>query len=89
MATHSSTLAWEIPRTEEAGRLHSMRLQRVRHEGACRQTCNSNTECAAVTTVPISPCHKHPGVSHDQTITKDRVDLISLMSGFVLCKLQV
>ena len=26
MATHSSILAWEIPRTEEPGRLQSMRL---------------------------------------------------------------
>ena len=31
MATHSSTLAWEIPQTEEAGRLQSMGLQRVGH----------------------------------------------------------
>ena len=30
MATHSSTLAWKIPWTEEPGRLHSMELQRVR-----------------------------------------------------------
>ena len=29
MATHSSTLAWRIPRTEEPGRLQSMRSQRV------------------------------------------------------------
>ena len=29
MATHSSTLAWEIPWTEEPGRLQSMGLQRV------------------------------------------------------------
>ena len=29
MATHSSTLAWKIPRTEEPGRLQSMELQRV------------------------------------------------------------
>ena len=29
MATHSSTLAWRIPRTEEPGRLQSMGLQRV------------------------------------------------------------
>ena len=28
-STHSSILAWEIPQTEEAGRLHSMGLQRV------------------------------------------------------------
>ena len=27
MATHSSTLAWKIPWTEEPGRLQSMRLQ--------------------------------------------------------------
>ena len=27
MATHSSTLAWEIPRTEDAGGLQSMGLQ--------------------------------------------------------------
>ena len=31
MATHSSTLAWEIPRTEEPGGLQSKGLQRVRH----------------------------------------------------------
>ena len=31
MATHSSILAWEIPWTEESGRLQSMGSQRVRH----------------------------------------------------------
>ena len=30
MATHSSTLAWKIPWTEEPGRLQSMGSQRVR-----------------------------------------------------------
>ena len=34
MATHSSILAWEIPRTEEPGGLQSMRLQRARHDQA-------------------------------------------------------
>ena len=34
MATHSSTLAWKIPRTEEPGRLHSMGSLRVRHNWA-------------------------------------------------------
>ena len=29
MATHSSTLSWEIPRMEEPDRLQSMELQRV------------------------------------------------------------
>ena len=33
MATHSSILVWEI-QTEEAGGLHSMGSQRVRHDGA-------------------------------------------------------
>ena len=32
MATHSSTLAWRIPWTEEPGRLQSMGSQRVRHD---------------------------------------------------------
>ena len=32
MATHSSLLVWEIPWTEEPGRLQSMGLQRVRHD---------------------------------------------------------
>ena len=31
-ATHSSILAWKIPRTEESGRLQSMELQRVGHD---------------------------------------------------------
>ena len=31
MATHSSTLAWKIPWTEERGRLQSMESQRVGH----------------------------------------------------------
>ena len=29
MATHSSILAWEIPRTEEPGVLQSMGLQKI------------------------------------------------------------
>ena len=32
--THSSTLAWKIPWTEEPGRLQSMRSQRVGHDWA-------------------------------------------------------
>ena len=35
MATHSSTLAWKIPWTEEPGRLQSMGSQRVRLELSC------------------------------------------------------
>ena len=32
MATHSSTLAWRIPWTEESGRLQSLGLRRVGHD---------------------------------------------------------
>ena len=32
MATHSSTLAWKIPWTEDPGRLWSMGSQRVGHD---------------------------------------------------------
>ena len=32
MATHSNTLAWKIPWTEEPGRLQSMGSQRVGHD---------------------------------------------------------
>ena len=32
MATHSSTLVWKIPWTEEPGRLQSMRSLRVGHD---------------------------------------------------------
>ena len=32
MATHSSTLAWKIPWTEEPGRLQSVGSRRVRHD---------------------------------------------------------
>ena len=37
MAIHSSILAWEIPWTEEPGRLWSMVSQRVRHGLATKQ----------------------------------------------------
>ena len=32
MATHSTILAWRVPRTEEPGGLQSMGSQRVRHD---------------------------------------------------------
>ena len=34
MATHSSILAWKIPRTEDSGGVQSMGLQRVGHNWA-------------------------------------------------------
>ena len=38
MTTYSSILAWEIPWTEEPGKLQSMGSQRVRGSWACRHT---------------------------------------------------
>ena len=41
MATHSSILAWEIPRTEESGRLQSIGSHRTRHNWATNTfTCS-------------------------------------------------
>ena len=37
MATHSSTLAWQVPWTEEPGGLQSMGSQSVRHDLATKQ----------------------------------------------------
>ena len=37
MATHSGTLAWRIPETEEPGGLQSIGSQRVRHDCVTRQ----------------------------------------------------
>ena len=37
-ATHSSILAWKIPRTEKPGGAQSMGLQRVRHDQATEYT---------------------------------------------------
>ena len=36
MVTHSSILAWEIPRTEDLGGLQYMGSQRVRHDQAAK-----------------------------------------------------
>ena len=38
MATHSSILVWEIPWTEESGRLQSMGSQRVSYDWAHMST---------------------------------------------------
>ena len=39
IANHSSMLAWTIPRTEESGKLQSIRLQRVGHNGVTEYAC--------------------------------------------------
>ena len=39
MATHSSILAWKIPRTSDPGRLQSVEWQRVVHDLAGTHMC--------------------------------------------------
>ena len=42
MPTHSSILAWEIPWTEEPGRLQSVGLQRIGYNLATTHTCTGS-----------------------------------------------
>ena len=44
MATHSSILAWKIPRTEEPGELQPMGPQRVEHSWASEYACYDTRE---------------------------------------------
>ena len=48
MATHSSILAWEIPRTEEPGGLYSMESQRIRHDWSDWAACVCACVCVCV-----------------------------------------
>ena len=48
MATHSSTLAWKFPWTEEAGGLQSMELQRVRHDRVTSLSCIHSWKISSV-----------------------------------------
>ena len=43
MTTHSSILAWKIPRTEELGRLQSWGSRRVWHDWACMHYLNTQS----------------------------------------------
>ena len=55
MATHSSSLAWRIPGTEEPGRLQSTGPQRIGHDGATK-CAHSNACCAGTHQVLNEPC---------------------------------
>ena len=45
MDTHSSILAWEIPRMEEPDRLQFMELQRVGHDLVTKQQQQYYSQC--------------------------------------------
>ena len=51
MATHSSTLAWKIPQTEEPGRLQPMGSQRVGHDWAT--SLSTHTRIARIVSILI------------------------------------
>ena len=77
MVTHSCSLAWRIPGTEEPGRLQSMGSQRVRHDWA--------TECAqhSVTQVKAARCFTDSAHASG-IITPDLGDWSSMCSGLLL-----
>ena len=53
MATHSSTLAWESPCTEEPGGLQSMGSQIVRHDCATKKHLSIHMLCWVTGTLTI------------------------------------
>ena len=55
-ATHSSTLAWKIPQTEEPGGLQFTGSQRVRHDLACRHIKSNGPTCQSFF-VGVQICH--------------------------------
>ena len=59
MATHPSVLAWRIPWTEEPGRLHFMRSQRVRHNWSHSDWSHSETFKWSVCSAPAFPSLIH------------------------------
>ena len=69
MATHSSTLAWKIPRTEEPGGLQSMGLQRVGHNlatAAAKSLQLCPTLCDPIDSSP--PGSPVPGILQANTL---------------------
>ena len=62
MATHASILAWEIPWTEERGRLQSMASQRARHGWATEHHLRKHF-FFFLAYLDFLPTHLLPGVS--------------------------
>ena len=64
MATHSSTLAWKIPWTEEPCRLQSMGSQRVGHNWATSLTSLTQSHSWLMTEVSNSSASDNQAFSH-------------------------
>ena len=68
MATHSSIFAWEIPWTEEPGRLQSMRSQRGRHDWGAEHTCKHRIKVVTIMTIANQLISSSLGYSLDPVL---------------------
>ena len=59
MATHSSMLAWRIPRTKELDGLQSLGSKRVRHDWAAKQAHMLCCLSPLIGLMPVSPSDLH------------------------------
>ena len=89
MATHYSILAWEIPWTEELGRLQSMASQRVRHDWATKHSTaqlepqkrkHTGKSDPMVKECCLPPLSKHKCVSCCERIAQDGEKVKSLLT---------
>ena len=71
MSTHSSILAWEIPWTEEPGRLQCAGSQRVRHDLATKQ--QQMCVCAQLCPTLCDPMDCSPPASFAHGILQERI----------------
>ena len=55
MATRSTILAWEIPWTEESGRLQSIGWQRVRHDLAAEHSTWAERQETVYSVILVPP----------------------------------
>ena len=84
VATHSSILAWEIPWTEEPGRLQSMGLQRVRHDFSSVQ---SLSWVRLFATPWIAACQASLSITNSQSSLRlMSIESVMPSSHLILCR---
>ena len=91
VSTHASILAWEIPWTEEPGRLQSMGLQRVRHDLA--------TTAKTITWITLfmvcclgnrrNKEHVHTEISQSCYLNNNTYCKMSFANGYFVCHLSI
>ena len=95
MATHSSTLAWKFPWTEEHGTLQSMGSQRVRHDWATSLfTLTLNNKWMSLSSdqlfvTPWTAAHQASlSIINFQGLPKlDSIELVMPCNHLILCRL--